>query len=84
MLCRMSPDVCTNKLEGVQFTVLAEFCGLHNLGKHVDGEARDDDFLGSQHYSWSHVPTGIQTAAARCGTSTSRTSFFWTWMLLKS
>ena len=80
----MSPDVCKNTLGGVQLTFMTEFCRLHNLGEHIDGEARDGACLGSRYDYWAHVPIGMQTTAALCGTSTTGTSGRWTWRLLKS
>ena len=77
MMCRMSPDVCTNILGVFQFTAVDELCRLCNSGEHVDGGAYDDACLGSRHDYWAHVPTGMQTAAALCGTSTTGTSCCW-------
>ena len=48
--------------------MMAEFCQLHHLGAHVDGEKRDDACLVIRQDSWSHLPTGIHTDAALCGT----------------
>ena len=84
MLCIMSPDICTNTLGGVQSTVVAEFFRIHNSCKHTDGEDHDGAYLGSRHDSWAHLPIGMQTTAALCGTSTTGTSCRWTWRLLKS
>ena len=62
----MSPNVCTNKLGGVQFTVMAKICRLHNLGGHVGGEARDGACLVIRHDSWAHLPIGMQTVTTLC------------------
>ena len=84
MLCIMSPDICTNTLRTVQFTVMDEFCRLHNFGGHVGDEARDGACLGIQHDSLDHVHIGMHTASALCSTSTTGTSCRWTWRILKS
>ena len=84
MLCTMSPDVCKKTLGEVQFTVLAEFCQLRNLGEHVDVEACDDACLGIWHNYWAHLPIGIQTSAVLCFTSTTGTSCRWNWRIWKS
>ena len=70
----MSPDVYTNILGGAQFTVMAEFFQLNNLGEHIDGEAHDGACLSSRYDYWAHVLIGMQTTAALCGTSTTGTS----------
>ena len=80
----MSPNECKNTLGGVQFTVLAEIFRLRNAGEHVDCGARDDSCLFSRHNYWSHMPTGIQTTAALCGTSSTEISCRRNWRLLKS
>ena len=39
---------------------MSEFCRLHNLGEHVDGESCDGACLGSRNDYLAHVPIGMK------------------------